>query len=136
MRRFTLGAGLVALGLASAAPAAAQYEWTSSRPDGHAPIGVMADHTHEAGEFMLSYRYMRMYMQGSRDGTDAVASVDVLDDFMVTPLEMPMNMHMAGLMFAPSDAVTLMGMVNFIDQSMDHATRTGGSVHGRVLRGR
>ncbi|MEL7333685.1 MAG: hypothetical protein AAFN12_15670 [Cyanobacteria bacterium J06560_2] len=32
--------------------------WSPSRPDSHAPIGVMGDHTHEKGEFMLSYRYM------------------------------------------------------------------------------
>jgi hypothetical protein len=27
-----------------------------SRPDSHAPIGVMGDHAHKTGEVMLSYR--------------------------------------------------------------------------------
>ena len=46
--------------------------WTSSRPDGHAPIGVMTDHTHGAGEFMWSYRFMYMAMDGNRDGAAEV----------------------------------------------------------------
>ncbi len=114
------------LTLIAASPAAAQTEWTSGRPDGHAPIGVMGDHTHAAGEFMLSYRFMRMNMDGNRSGTDEVTTQAVLSDFMVSPLRMPMNMHMVGLMYAPSDAVTLMGMVPYITQSMDHETRMGG----------
>ena len=30
----------------------------------HGPIGVMADHTHHKGEWMLSYRFMHMDMKG------------------------------------------------------------------------
>jgi hypothetical protein len=55
---------------ALATPAAAQ--WSPSRADSHSPIGVMGDHRHEAGEMMLSYRFMYMMMEGSRDGTDAL----------------------------------------------------------------
>ena len=39
--------------------------WNSSRPDGHAPISVMGDHLHKKGEFMLSYRFMQMRMEGN-----------------------------------------------------------------------
>ena len=106
---------------------AAQYEWTSSRPDGHAPIGVMADHTHSKGEFMASYRFMRMAMAGNRTGTNELSTQDVLTSFMVAPTEMTMDMHMAGLMYAPSDAVTLVAMLNWTRRSMNHATRMGGS---------
>ena len=35
------------------------------RADGHAPIGVMGDHLHKRGEWMLSYRFMRMNMEGT-----------------------------------------------------------------------
>ena len=31
----------------------------------HAPIAVMADHLHKQGEYMMSYRYMDMSMDGS-----------------------------------------------------------------------
>ena len=107
-------------------PLHAQYEWTASRPDGHAPIGVMGEHSHERGEWMLSYRFMQMSMAGNRDGTERLETSDVHRDFMVAPLDMTMRMHMAGLMYAPSDAVTLMAMANWIDQTMNHETRPGG----------
>ena len=35
---------------------------------GHGPIGVMGEHVHGKGEFMVSYRFMRMDMAGSRIG--------------------------------------------------------------------
>jgi hypothetical protein len=38
-------------------------QWTSARPDGHAPISVMGDHYHKKGEFMFSYRFMPMWME-------------------------------------------------------------------------
>ena len=132
-RFFRIGrAGLVALcGVVPhlflpSAPLSAQTQWTASRPDGHAPIGVMADHTHSAGEFMFSYRYMRMEMDGNRDGTESLTTDDVLADFMVAPLNMPMNMHMVGAMYAPTDWLTLMGMGSYLSQSMEHRTRMGG----------
>ena len=104
-------------------PAQAQLEWTSSRPDGHAPIGVMGDHLHEQGEYMFAYRFMKMSMAGNRDGTTELSTLSVLDQFMVAPLDMSMTMHMAGLMYAPSDVVTLMAMANWLDNSMNHQTR-------------
>ena len=35
-----------------------------SRPDSHAPIGIMCDHYHKKNEIMWSYRYMLMDMDG------------------------------------------------------------------------
>lgn len=96
-----------------------------SRPDSHAPIGVMADHMHSEGEWMLSYRYMGMQMKGNRDGTDSVSTADVLVDYMVAPLEMPMDMHMFGAMFAPNNDWTLMLMLPYLSSEMDHVTRMG-----------
>ena len=50
-------------------PAGAHAQsWSARRVDSHAPLGVMGDHTHEAGgEWMLSFRAMRMVMDGNRD---------------------------------------------------------------------
>ncbi|MBT3604978.1 MAG: transporter [Candidatus Latescibacteria bacterium] len=101
------------------------HEWQASRPDAHAPIGVMGDHVHKKGEWMFSYRYMYMSMEGNRDGTSAVSETDALASFMVTPLNMSMEMHMAGAMFAPSDRVTLMAMLPYVITDMDHRTRMG-----------
>lgn len=132
MKRRTLGTGAACAVLAAAlvaTPAAGQ--WNASRADSHAPIGVMGDHRHEKGEVMLSYRYMYMSMAGSRDGTDALVDADIVSptgfNFMVTPTEMPMQMHMFGAMYAPSDQVTLMGMLPYLTSTMDHITRAGGA---------
>jgi hypothetical protein len=100
--------------------------WTAARPDGHAPIGVMGDHRHKSGDWMFSYRYMQMAMDGNRDGTDRVSEADVLADFMVAPRTMTMDMHMLGGMYAISDKVTIMAMLPWTSKEMDHITRMGG----------
>lgn len=102
-------------------------KWSSSRPDGHAPIGVMGDHTHQKGEFMASYRYMFMDMDGNRDGTNSISDSEVLQDFMVTPVDMTMDMHMFGAMYGVSDNLTVMAMVPFVSKEMEHLTRMGQS---------
>jgi|GEM_PF-420350 len=99
--------------------------WRSGRPDGHAPIGVMGDHTHDAGEVMFSYRFMRMDMAGNRDGTTDLTSAQVLEQFPVTPTEMTTDMHMLGAMYAPTDDLTVSVMAPYIFKSMEHVTRMG-----------
>lgn len=99
----------------------AHDEWKSSRPDGHAPIGVMADHYHAAGEWMTSYRFMFMNMDGNRMGDDEMTVAQVAaNGHPVVPTKMDMQMHMFGLMYAPSDNLTLMGMFNYQSIEMDH----------------
>lgn len=89
-----------------------------TRPDSHAPIGVMGDHLMRKGEIMLSYRYMSMEMDGNRTGTNRVDTP--LPGYMVSPLSMDMDMHMLGGMYAPSDKLTLMLMVPYTSISMNH----------------
>jgi hypothetical protein len=112
-----------------------------ARPDDHAPIGVMADHFHDAGEWMLSYRFMRMDMAGNRTGTDSIGPDSIVTNepnrffgnpmqpptLRVVPTEMTMDMHMLGAMYAPSDRVTLMVMANYLVNEMDHITYAGPS---------
>jgi len=100
-------------------------QWSGARPDGHAPIGVMGDHTHHAGGFMFTYKYMYMNMDGMRIGTNGVSSQRVLEDFMVTPTDMDMQMHMFGGMWAPTDFLTLMTSIPYVKKSMNHLTRSG-----------
>ena len=100
-------------------------EWSPSRVDSHAPIGVMGDHVHEAGEVMLSFRAMHMRMDGNRsDGAQKTVD-EVLVDYPVAPLNMPMTMYMAGFMYAPTSRVTVMGMLPVLQSSMDHRMRNG-----------
>lgn len=110
-----------------------------SRPDSHGPIGVMGDHTHSKGEFMFSYRFMTMPMKDSRIGTDEVSQAEIISvlnrfsgitgqppTLRVVPLQMNMNMHMIGAMYAPTDQLTIMGMSSILSYSMDHVTYQGG----------
>jgi len=98
----------------------------SSNPDDHAPISIMGDHTHNAGEWMLSFRYMRMEMDGMRSGTNNLSSSQVFaEGYTVTPVDMTMDMSMAGIMYAPTDRLTLMAMANYTFKSMDHEINPG-----------
>lgn len=91
----------------------------SGRADSHAPIGVMGDHLHKAGEFMLSVRHMSMSMEGHRQGENALTAHEVFQrGFSAAATEMDMEMNMFGMMYAPSDSVTLMLMANHLDLEM------------------
>lgn len=72
---------------------------------------------------MLSYRYMRMDMDGIRRGEERTSAAEVFaadGGYTVTPVDMSMDMHMFGLMYAPTDKLTLMLMANYLSMEMDH----------------
>jgi len=89
------------------------------RPDAHAPIGIMGDHLHEIGGLMVSFRYMSMNMDGNKSGTDVINDSDIYNNFLVAPQNMTMDMYMIGLMYAPSDKLTLMAMQNISKKNMN-----------------
>ena len=111
-----------------------------TRADSHAPIGVMGDHVHSQGEWMLSYRFMAMDMQGNLSGSSRIAPDTIVTTvpnrffgapgqpptLRVVPLDMTMDMHMFGLMYAPGDRVTMMLMANYVEKDMNHVTYMGG----------
>jgi hypothetical protein len=135
MKHASLLAG-AALALAFATPAAAH----DAKADDHAPIGVMADHAHRKGEVMFSFRAMRMEMEGNQIGTDSIdpdtivttvpnrfASLPMQPPTLrIVPTEMRTDMYMLGMMYAPSDAVTLMVMGHYLEREMEHITYRGG----------
>ncbi|MCG8378138.1 MAG: hypothetical protein MI865_01550, partial [Proteobacteria bacterium] len=102
------------------------------RADSHAPIGVMGEHMHKQGEWMLSYRFMHMDMEGNRDGETELSPEQIIANtanrffgiagqpanLRIVPTEMTMDMHMFGAMFAPTDWLTLMAMGMYIEKSM------------------
>lgn len=107
------------------------HGYDHTRVDAHAPIGVMGDHTHHAGEVMLSYRYMRMDMRPNYVGSDEVTPQSQLrpngGNFLIMPTDMQTEMHMVGVMYAPSDDLTLTFMMPILDKTMDHITAAGTS---------
>lgn len=138
MKRFTMI--IASLCLLALSIQAQEEPQSVSSPDSHAPIGVMGDHLHKKGELMFSYRYMRMAMKDNLIGSDAVSPETIVTTepnrffgnpglpptLRVVPLEMTMNMHMLGVMYAPSDKVTLMAMTILASKDMDHLTYQGG----------
>ena len=106
-------------------------QWSSARPDGHAPIGVMLDHTHHAGDWMLSYRYMFMHMDGNRMGSNSISDSDVYAaGYAVAPQEMDMHMHMFGTMYAPTDWLTLAVMTSYNTKDMTLKRNPHMHMHG------
>ena len=114
---------------------------------GHAPVGVMGDHMHGQGEFMLSYRFMHMDMQGNRTGTSAMDADTIVTNIpnrffggpmqpptlRIVPTSMSMQMHMFGAMYAPTRWLTLMAMGMYVEKEMEHITYMGGK--GTARRG-
>lgn len=106
-----------------------------------APISVMKDHTHGKGKVMMSYRYMRMDMDGNQIGTSDVSPETIVTTvpnrffgmagqpatLRVVPTSMSMDMHMLGAMVGVTDNLTLMGMLNYVEKDMDHITFQGGA---------
>ena len=140
MKRFGISVAALACCTSTFAPVFAHDAHTEPRAYDHAPIGVMGDHLHKKGEFMLSARYMRMEMEGNRIGTNRVTpeqiATSVPNQFFgqpmqpptlrVVPTSMPMDMVMLGGMYAPSDTVTLVVMGMYAEREMDHVTFQGG----------
>ena len=103
----------------------------------HAPIGVMGDHYHAKGELMISIRRMTMRMRDNVQGSTELSDSQIINQpnpfamgnmstkLSVVPNEMDMRMTMLGLMYAPSDRVTLMGMAMFEDKEMSLTTYQG-----------
>jgi hypothetical protein len=89
------------------------------------PINVLGSHTHLKGGIMIGYRYMYMDMSHNLDGTHEVSQSQVLARYPVVHTSMTMEMHMAELMYAPSDRLTLMAMIPYSINTMHHLTRTG-----------
>jgi hypothetical protein len=104
------------------------------RADSHGPAGVMGDHMHKQGEWMFSYRYMQMEMDGNLDGSNNLSTDEVLQDYSVAPENMTMEMHMLGAMYAPSNDLTLMLMVPVINNKMDHSMQMMGGMGMMPMR--
>ncbi|GMQ95748.1 MAG: hypothetical protein BMS9Abin14_202 [Gammaproteobacteria bacterium] len=128
-RRFTR-AGIVALvawfGLGVSSDANA-HPSTGSAPgmDSSAADMTVGSMSPKAGELMPSLDYMRMRMDGNRDGTRDVSTAEVLSQYPVAPLSMDDDMLMAGLMYGITDDISVMAMVPYVWKSMDHVTRSG-----------
>lgn len=100
-----------------------------------APFHIMGDHTHNKGEWMVSYRASRMHMEGNRRGTSSISPEEIVTtlsnpnappaNVRVVPTKMTMDMHMLGAMYGVTDNLTLMAMAMYMNNRMDHITFAG-----------
>ena len=118
---------------------------------GHGPIGLMADHFHKKGEWMISLRVSSMEMKKNTLDGKTISDIEILNqsnpsfkmhsindmsmmempsmkmpkNLSVIPRKMTMRMIMLGTMYAPSNKITLMGMAMFNDKEMELDTYRG-----------
>lgn len=88
-------------------------------------INVLGTHLHPAGQWMIGYESMFENMDGNRDRTRRLSHSRVLDAYNTVPTDMTMQTHMVTVMYAPTNALTLMGMLPYIRKSMNHVMRDG-----------
>lgn len=83
------------------------------------PAGIMLAHVHERNQWMFSYRYMNMQMQGTMSGRKYMEAGDVFKTYLMSPENMRMNMHMMMVMYGITDRITVMGMGSFMSLQMN-----------------
>lgn len=130
-----LFAGVCTLAMFSGAIACADGTH-HKQPADHAPLGVMGDHLHEKGEWMVGYRYRHIRTEGLRDGSSSVDNTTVLNTYGEVPTEMDMGMHMFEVMYGVSDDLTLMVMPQYMTMGMTHYSNHGhGHMHEHEIEG-
>ena len=91
--------------------------------NGYGPAGISGDHLHPKGGLMITAKHMYMRMDGNRQGNDKISDDLIYESFMVAPQQMNMHMSMLGIMYAPSDQVTLIAMQDLVWKDMDLTAR-------------
>lgn len=82
------------------------------------PAGIMTDHIHAKGKWMVSYTYMDMMMSGSRAGMKSVSADTLYKSYMMAPSSMSMRMHMLMVMYGITDRFTAMVMAGYASNDM------------------
>ena len=114
MVRKTAPAGVLLACLLTTAPAPAQTSrWTTERPDGHAPAGVMADFVILNRELYFGVRFYQEHFSGTNLGTQPISSVEVLDLFSVAPLTLDKETAEVEVRLGLFGFVTLEGSMPF-----------------------
>ena len=138
--RHLLSGSALALAL-FAFPVAAQDDAqpgiTVDAPLLHPAAGLMNDHMHDGGEFMVGLRFERSRFSGAnRSRTETIADAEIVAaGYTARTASIEMDMAMLDLMFAPNDRVTFMVMPMYMWHRMtmigiDPMGGMGGGGHG------
>jgi hypothetical protein len=129
---------MLALPLAALTLSSALAHDGGPKADGHAPAGVMVDHMHKTGEWMVGYRYGYYLSDGDTlHGTRSVSDAEIIANgcghhhtCSMKQAEMTMHMHMLDIMYAPTDWLTLMVMPMWMSMDMTMSPLEGAMGHG------
>mgnify|MGYP003956229901 CR=1 FL=1 len=96
------------------------HDTPTFRPESHAPAGVMSDHIHKKGEWMIGYRFSSEKYEQYYSSSKKISLASVIDSgYSMTSSEMTMDMHMLDIMYAVNDDLTLMLMPMYMTMDMD-----------------
>jgi hypothetical protein len=95
------------------------------RPDGLAPVGVYGDHTLDVGRFFAAYRYSIVGFGDLHDGTGAVSTAQTLGSFTLAPTHSTVQKHTALIEYAPTQDLTILGMLPYYDIQMTYVGAAG-----------
>lgn len=125
MTKYQTGAGVIApVLLALAQPAHAQQAdpvtITGQSATDYAPSGMMGDHVHDGGTFMVGLEWRHAddggtNLRGHREASDAEIAAA---GYTARTQAMTMDMAMLHLMYAPDDRLTLMAMPMWMRMKM------------------
>jgi hypothetical protein len=94
------------------------------------PASVMISPIHNKNEWMFAYKYMIMDMKDILSGTQVVDKSSVFVNYLMSPDNMRMDMHMLMGMYGLTDKLTIMVMLNKSTMTMNMTTFTkSGHIH-------
>jgi hypothetical protein len=117
LKRTLTVAALVALAAPVAAQDAAQPIWSSDRPDGVAPAGIVGDRLLEPGALEFTYRFRKIGFEGVQVGTTPVDFFDVLELYSTTPFQRRDRLNDVQLTYGVSERVSLVGTASWIERT-------------------
>lgn len=92
----------------------------------YSPVQVMGAHSHNKDEWMVSYRYGQMHMEGLQQGNDSISNAQAFAaGYMVAPVKMTTEMHMFSAMKGLTDDFTFMAMTSYQKKDMKLVNNAG-----------
>ena len=95
------------------------------RPDGMAPAGVFGDHTLQSGQVLVSHRFNNQAFDGLLSGTQSVSTASALKQFPLVPQRGTFQEHLFTLEWAPTNDLTLQGILPVILRKIDFVGSDG-----------
>ncbi len=123
VRRSLLAAAFVLV----ATPLAAQDQavWNPNRPDGHAPLGVVADRTLMPGQFEITYRFSQINNRGIWFDNDSLGLELSQEFYRIAPLSLDNLTHQVELGYGIGANLTVLARLDYSQRERQQLTNDG-----------